>query len=123
MAWVGLVQFDVIPNVVLLLTIAGVINAGLVTAREWEDGTIKELLMAPMRRSSLIAGKLLAGWLTTLLVGAIVLLLGAASGRELVQATRRPAAPRRANRHYSAGSGKKVTGSVSPRWRVALYGR
>jgi ABC-type multidrug transport system permease subunit len=58
----------------------GMINAGLATAREWEDQTIKELLLAPISRGSLIAGKLLAGWLTTLLIGAIVLAIGALTG-------------------------------------------
>ncbi|MCA1648585.1 MAG: ABC transporter permease [Chloroflexi bacterium] len=70
---VSLLQFDLIPNLVLLLTIAGAINAGLATAREWEDQTIKELLLAPVQRGSLIIGKLLAGWLTTLVIAAIVL--------------------------------------------------
>ena len=64
----------------LLLTIAGAINAGLATAREWEDQTIKELLLAPINRGSLIVGKLLAGWLTTLLIAAIILSIGAATG-------------------------------------------
>ncbi|HEV7216381.1 MAG TPA: ABC transporter permease [Chloroflexota bacterium] len=77
---VTLLQFDLVPDLVLLLTIAGMINAGLATAREWEDQTIKELLLAPMPRASLIAGKLLAGWLTTLLIGGIVLLVGALTG-------------------------------------------
>ncbi len=77
---VSLLQFDLVPDLVLLLTIAGMINAGLATAREWEDQTIKELLLAPIPRASLIAGKLLAGWLTTLLIGAIVLVVGAATG-------------------------------------------
>jgi ABC-type transport system involved in multi-copper enzyme maturation permease subunit len=77
---VGLLQFELIADLVLLLTIAGTINAGLATAREWEDQTIKELLLAPVNRGSLIAGKLLAGWLTTLAIAAIVLLIGAASG-------------------------------------------
>jgi ABC-2 type transport system permease protein len=77
---VSLLQFDLVPDLVLLLTIAGMINAGLATAREWEDQTIKELLLAPIPRASLIAGKLLAGWLTTLLIAAIVLAVGAATG-------------------------------------------
>ena len=77
---INLLQFDLVPDLVLLLTIAGMINAGLATAREWEDQTIKELLLAPITRGSLIAGKLLAGWLTTLLIGAIVLALGALTG-------------------------------------------
>ena len=65
---------------VLLLTTAGIVNAGLATAREWEDSTIKELLLAPISRSSLIAGKLIGGWLTTLLVAAVVLVIGAVTG-------------------------------------------
>ncbi|MBV8719623.1 MAG: ABC transporter permease [Chloroflexi bacterium] len=77
---VGLVQFDLVPDLVLLLTIAGVVNAGLATAREWEDLTIKELLLAPIGRGSLIVGKLLAGWLTTLLIAALVLAIGALTG-------------------------------------------
>jgi len=77
---IGLLQFELVPNLVLLLTIAGVINSGLATAREWEDMTIKELVLAPISRASLIAGKVLAGWLTTLLVGLVVLGLGAATG-------------------------------------------
>jgi ABC-2 type transport system permease protein len=77
---ISLLQFELIPNLVLLLTIAGAINAGLATAREWEDQTIKELLLAPVHRGSLIVGKLLAGWLTTLVIAAIVLAIGAVSG-------------------------------------------
>jgi len=77
---IGLVQFDMVPDLVLLLTIAGVINAGLATAREWEDGTIKELLLAPMARGALIVGKLLAGWVTTLLIAALVLAIGVGTG-------------------------------------------
>jgi ABC-type transport system involved in multi-copper enzyme maturation permease subunit len=77
---IELLQFELIPDLVLLLTIAGAINAGLATAREWEDQTIKELLLAPISRGSLILGKLLAGWLTTLLVAAIIMSIGAGTG-------------------------------------------
>jgi ABC-2 type transport system permease protein len=77
---IDLVQFDLVPDLVLLVTIAGVINAGLATAREWEDGTIKELLLAPMNGGSLIAGKLLAGWVTTLLIAALVMAIGVITG-------------------------------------------
>jgi len=77
---IELLQFDLVPDLVLLLTIAGAINAGLATAREWEDQTIKELLLAPIDRRSVVLGKFLAGWLTTLIVAAIVLSIGAISG-------------------------------------------
>lgn len=77
---IDLLRFEIVPILVLLLTTAGIVNAGLATAREWEDLTIKELLLAPISKSSLIAGKLIAGWLTTLFVAAIVLVIGAATG-------------------------------------------
>jgi ABC-type multidrug transport system permease subunit len=77
---IDLLRFEIVPNLVLLLTTAGIINAGLATAREWEDSTIKELLLAPISRSSIIAGKLLGGWLTTLFVAAVVLVIGSVTG-------------------------------------------
>jgi ABC-type multidrug transport system permease subunit len=77
---IDLLRFELVPNLVLLLTTAGIVNAGLATAREWEDSTIKELLLAPISRMGLIVGKLLSGWLTTLLIAAVVLVVGAASG-------------------------------------------
>jgi ABC-type multidrug transport system permease subunit len=77
---VDILRFELVPILVLLLTTAGIVNAGLATAREWEDSTIKELLLAPISRTTLIVGKLLSGWLTTLLIAAVVLVIGAASG-------------------------------------------
>src|SRR6476661_2955600 len=77
---IDLLRFEIVPNLVLLLTTAGIVNAGLATAREWEDSTIKELLLAPISKMSLIVGKLLSGWLTTLLIAAVVLVVGAVSG-------------------------------------------
>ena len=77
---IDLLRFELVPNLVLLLTTAGIVNAGLATAREWEDSTIKELLLAPISKTTLIAGKLLSGWITTLLIPSVVLVVGAASG-------------------------------------------
>jgi ABC-2 type transport system permease protein len=77
---VDILRFELVPILVLLLTTAGIVNAGLATAREWEDSTIKELLLAPISRTTLIVGKLLSGWLTTLLIAAVVLVIGVASG-------------------------------------------
>jgi len=77
---VSILQFLLIPNLVLMVTVAGIVNCGLATAREFEDVTIKELLLSPISRTTLIAGKLLAGWLTTLLVAGVVMALGALTG-------------------------------------------
>lgn len=77
---IDLAQFQLLPGLVLLITIAGVVNSGLALAREFEEETFKELLLAPVSRTTLIVGKFLAGWLTTLGVTAIALILGAVLG-------------------------------------------
>jgi ABC-type multidrug transport system permease subunit len=77
---VDLVQFELVPDLVLLLTVAGVVNCGLATAREFEEMTIKSLLLSPIGRGTLIAGKIAGGWVTTVLVAAVVLSLAAVSG-------------------------------------------
>jgi ABC-2 type transport system permease protein len=73
---VELFEYGVLPAIVLLLTISGLVNGGLSTAREWEAQTVKELLLAPVPRSAIITGKVLAGFLVSLLFGIIVLLAG-----------------------------------------------
>lgn len=73
---VELFQYTLVPIVILLLTMSGVVNSGLATAREWESLTVKELLFAPIARSAIIVGKVLAGFLTTLVLGTIIMLVG-----------------------------------------------
>jgi ABC-2 type transport system permease protein len=77
---IDILRFEIVPNLVLLLTTAGIVNAGLATAREWEDLTIKEILLAPISRTSLIIAKMLSGWFTTLIVAATVIGLGSVTG-------------------------------------------
>ncbi len=73
-------QFQIVPLLVLLLTSSGVVNSSLAVAREWEGKTIKELLLAPVARRTLVIAKILSGWLTTLLVGGALLLFAAITG-------------------------------------------
>ena len=73
-------QYNVLPTILLLLMISGLINGGLSTAREWESRTVKELLLSPVSRGAIITGKVLAGFLITLFLGTLVLLLGYALG-------------------------------------------
>lgn len=40
---------------------AAMVNTGLQVAAEWNDRTVKNLLLAPVRRGTLVAGKVLAG--------------------------------------------------------------
>ena len=69
-------QYNLLPTILLLLMISGLINGGLSTAREWESHTVKELLLAPVSRGAIIAGKVLAGFAITFILGTLVLLLG-----------------------------------------------
>jgi ABC-type multidrug transport system permease subunit len=73
-------EYNLLPTIILILMIGGLVNSGLATAREWESRTVKELLLAPTSSGAIIAGKVLAGFLTTLVLGLVVLLLGAALG-------------------------------------------
>lgn len=73
---VELFEYSVLPTIVLLITISGLINGGLSTSREWESSTVKELLLAPVSKGAIITGKMLAGFLTSLLFGACILLIG-----------------------------------------------
>src|SRR5579859_487821 len=77
---IGLLQFQIVPLLIELLTVAGVVNAGLAMAREWETYTIKEIVLAPVPSSSLIVGKVLAGWVIMLLFGAAALGLATLAG-------------------------------------------
>jgi ABC-type multidrug transport system permease subunit len=73
---VELFQYSVLPTIVLLLMIGGLVTGGLSTAREWETRTVKELLLSPATGSAIITGKVLAGFITTVTLGVLVLCLG-----------------------------------------------
>jgi len=77
---VQLFEYSVLPTIVLLLMIAGLVSSGLATAREWETHTVKELLLSPTTSGAIIAGKILAGFVTTCSLGMLVLGLGAILG-------------------------------------------
>jgi ABC-2 type transport system permease protein len=66
-------QYAVLPTVVLLLTISGLVTGGLATAREWESNTVKELLLSPAPPGAIICGKVLAGFITSFVLGVLVL--------------------------------------------------
>jgi ABC-2 type transport system permease protein len=54
--------------------VAGLLQAGTSRAREWEKGTIKELLLAPVPRLAIVLGQMLASALLTLGSSVLVLL-------------------------------------------------
>src|SRR5258708_4990451 len=66
---VGLLQYMVLPMIVMMLTINGMLTNGTTAATEWETHRIKETLLAPVARSAIIVGKVLAGFTSTFLLG------------------------------------------------------
>lgn len=77
---VEIFQFSVVPMISLLLLVHALISSGVAVAREWEDQSIKELLLAPVPQATIILGKVLAGFLTTFALGLLMLGVGYALG-------------------------------------------
>ncbi len=59
---------------VLAIAIGGAIQSGTSWAREWELGTMKELLLSPASRWSIVAGKLIGAFIVALASAFVVLL-------------------------------------------------
>jgi len=77
---VNLIQFELVPNLVLLLVVAGAVNGGLGVASEFDGQTIKELVLSPASRWAIVAGKLLGGWVTAMVVVGVVIGIAAVTG-------------------------------------------
>ncbi len=69
-------QFAILPMISLLLLAHALISSGIATAREWEDQSIKELLLSPVTRTAILLGKILAGFLSTCGLGLVLFALG-----------------------------------------------
>jgi len=70
---IQLFQYTVLPTIALLLMISGIISGGLATALEWERYTVKEFLVSPASSAAIIAGKVLAGFVISFVLGTLVL--------------------------------------------------
>jgi ABC-2 type transport system permease protein len=77
---VQLDQYSVLPVIILIVTVSGLLASGMAAAGEFENRTVKAILFAPVTRSAVIGGKMLAGWLSTFPAGAAMLAIGAAAG-------------------------------------------
>ena len=77
---VQLYQYSVLPVIILIVTVNGIIAAGMAAAGEFERRTVKELLFAPASSLTIITGKILAGFLATFTLAAAMLGFGAAAG-------------------------------------------
>jgi len=77
---VQLYQYSVLPVIVLIVTVNGIIAAGMAAAGEFEKRTVKELLFAPASSLTIVTGKILAGFIATFTLAAAMLAFGAAAG-------------------------------------------
>jgi ABC-2 type transport system permease protein len=77
---VQLDQYSVLPVIELIITVNGIIAGGMSIAGEFERRTVKELLFAPVGRLTIVAGKMLAGFLSTFTLAAGMLAFGAIAG-------------------------------------------
>ena len=75
-----LYQYSILPVIALVITVSGILVAGMAAAEEFERKTINVLLMSTAPRAVIIAGKMLAGWVFTCLVAVLVLGIGAVLG-------------------------------------------
>jgi ABC-type multidrug transport system permease subunit len=69
----GYIEYLSVSIVVVSLLIGGLLQAGSNVAREYETGTIKELLLAPASRWAIEVGKVLAALALTTLSAGVVL--------------------------------------------------
>jgi ABC-2 type transport system permease protein len=77
---VDLFQYDLVPLIALLVTVCGLIASSAGAARELESLSIKEVMLAPASRLSVVVGKVVAGWIATCSLGLIMFALGYALG-------------------------------------------
>jgi hypothetical protein len=70
---VSFLQYQVIPILVLIVISAGLLGTALLTARDFDRGTAKMMILSPAGRLPLVLGRLLGGTLITIaLVGPLV---------------------------------------------------
>jgi len=73
---VSFLQYQVIPIVILIVISIGLLGTSLLTARDFERGTAKMLVIGPVNTSFLVMGRLLGGALITIALVAPLVALG-----------------------------------------------
>lgn len=73
---VSFLQYQVIPIGVLIVISVGLLSTALLTARDFERGTAKMLVLSPTGRLPLVLGRLLGGTMITLALIAPLVALG-----------------------------------------------
>ena len=69
----GYIPYLTVSILVIGLVLAGILQSGTASAREWENATIKELLLSPASRWAMIVGKMLASFVMSIAAVIVVL--------------------------------------------------
>ncbi len=69
------IPYLTVSILVVALMVGGLLQAGSATAREWENVTIKELLLSPASRWAIGAGQMLGAFLLALASAAVLMLV------------------------------------------------
>ena len=77
---VQLFQYSLLPIIIFITIINGINTTGLAASNEFEEKTIKELLLAPCGSFAIILGKVLSGSITSVVLAIGILAFGAAFG-------------------------------------------
>ncbi len=67
------IPYLTVSILVIGLVLAGILQSGTASAREWENETIKELLLSPASRWAIIVGKMLAAFVMSIASVIVVL--------------------------------------------------
>lgn len=73
---VSFLQYQVIPIILLIVISIGLLGTSLLTARDFERGTAKMLVLSPIRPLVLVVGRLLGGTLITIALVSPLIVLG-----------------------------------------------
>ena len=73
---VSFLQYQVIPIILLIVISIGLLGTSLLTARDFERGTAKMLVLSPIRPLVLVVGRLLGGTLITIALVSPLIALG-----------------------------------------------
>jgi len=69
----GYVPFLAVSVIVIALMVSGLLQAGTAAARDWDQATIQELLLAPGRPSAILAGRMAGAFAISLPAAVVVL--------------------------------------------------
>jgi ABC-type multidrug transport system permease subunit len=69
----GYIPFLAMSIIVIALMVSGLLQAGNAASRDWENATIKELLLAPARPAEILAGRMLGAFLVAVPAAVVVL--------------------------------------------------